>query len=64
MNEIKATVLLTMHQERCGRNFIATVFISECGRLFNRREMLGGGWGVNMAHLNTRGRGGLDIALS
>lgn len=50
------TVVLTMHQKRCGRNLIATVLIGESGGLFDGGEMFGGGWRVNMAHLYTRGR--------
>ena len=55
---------LTMHQKGCRRNLIPTVFIGQRGGLFNRGEMFGCGWRVNMAYLYTRGRGGLDIALS
>lgn len=53
-----------MHQERCGRDLIAAVFVGECGGLFDGRKMLCGGRCVNMTHLNTRRRRGLDVALS
>ena len=56
LNVVNTTVLLTMHQKRCGRNLIASVFVGECGGLFDGGEMLGGGGGVHMAHLYTRGR--------
>ena len=44
-------MLLTMHQERGGRNLIAAVFVGEGGGLLDGGEMFGGGWCVNMAHL-------------
>lgn len=64
INEVRRTVVLTMHQKRRGGDFIATVLISECGRLFDGGEMFGGGRRVNMAHLDSRRRWSLDIALS
>lgn len=45
-----------MHQERCGRNLIAAVFVGECGGLFDGGEMFGGGRRVNMTYLYTGGR--------
>lgn len=62
--KLNTAALLTMHQKGCGRNLVATVFIGECGGLFDGGEMFGGGWCVNMAHLDAWGGGGLDVALS
>lgn len=56
INEVRRTVVLTMHQKRRGGDFIATVLISECGGLFDGGEMFGGGRRVNMAHLDSRRR--------
>lgn len=52
-----------MHQKRCGRHLVASVFVGERGRLFDGGEMFGGGRCVHMANLDTRGRGRLDVAL-
>lgn len=54
--KLKETMVLTMHQKRCRRDLVATMFIGECGGLFDGGEMFGGGWCVNMTHLYTRGR--------
>lgn len=45
-----------MHEKRCGGHLVATVFVGECGGLFDGGEMFGGGWCVNMAHLYPRRR--------
>ena len=61
--EVSAHVL-TVHQQRRGGDFVAPVLVSECGGLFDGGEVLGGGGGVNMAHLNPWRRRGLNVALS
>lgn len=53
-----------MHQQRCGGNFIPTVFIGQGGGLLDGGEVFGSGWCVDMSHLYARGRRRLDIALS
>lgn len=42
-----------MNQKRCGGNLVPTVFVGEGGGLFDGGEVFRGGWGVNMAHLDT-----------
>lgn len=53
-----------MHQQRCGGDFISTVFVGQGGGLLDGGEMFGRGGCVHMSHLYARGRRRLDIALS
>lgn len=64
VKQTNKTTSLTVDQKRCGGNLVATVFVGQRGRLFDRREMFGGGWRVNVTYLYTWWRWGLDVALS
>lgn len=55
---------LTVDQKRRGGNLVATVFVGQCGGLFDRREMFGGGRRVDVPYLYPWRRWGLDVALS
>lgn len=59
----KKSVCLTVNQQWSGGDLVAAVLIGKCGRLLDRREVLGGGRCVYVSNLDPGRWRGLNVAL-